>query len=267
MKVKQKSNIFAQLRILKWVFFRDMIETGHVFRRELFDALFWPIKFIILFSYLLPGLGRDTKFGPFILVGAVVTTSIFAIFRQANTVLEDIQYSGVIYYQVNLSVSSLLLFLEKILVFLIRAFTINILVYIVGTALIISEFKGIPISIFKALFILFAINFICGSVSLMASSLKNVRNVYHTNFSPALFTLWDFGCYIYSWETVLGTVPILAYMMVFNPIVYMMEGFRAAVLGQAGFINYWICLLLLLGCGFLIMYIATKKMRARLDCF
>ena len=63
--------------------------------------------------------------------------------------------------------------------------------------------------------------------------------------SRAHFPIAFLGCYQFPWEMAYKAVWPLAIIDLVNPFMYAVEGMRAAVLGQAGFLNYWLCVSML----------------------
>jgi hypothetical protein len=56
-----------------------------------------------------------------------------------------------------------------------------------------------------------------------------------------VYPLWVFGGYQYSYAVLANKNPWFAYISLINPQLYIMEGMRAAILGQEGYLNFWLC--------------------------
>ena len=63
-----------------------------------------------------------------------------------------------------------------------------------------------------------------------------------------------------------GAAPALAYANLANPLLYPMEGMRAAIVGQEGFINYWLCLAAIILCSGILIALSLWLFKKRLDC-
>ena len=89
---------------------------------------------------------------------------------------------------------------------------------------------------------------------------------YEKAWVRVVFPLWFFGGYQFPWVVMHTRLPYLAYLNLLNPITYCLEGFRAAVLGQAGYINFWVCLGMLLLLTLVVAVWGVSKLQKRLDC-
>jgi len=80
-----------------------------------------------------------------------------------------------------------------------------------------------------------------------------------------IFPMWFLGCFQFSWAALYQASPVIAYIDLINPITYISEGTRAAILGQQGSLNFWVCV------GAIIVFIvigwthALLRLKRRLD--
>jgi len=75
-----------------------------------------------------------------------------------------------------------------------------------------------------------------------------------------------FGGYMYSWYAVYHVSPLIGYAHLINPVLYVMEGMRAAVLGQEGYLPFWFSFTALFAFTVVIAWDALRRLRKRLDC-
>lgn len=259
-------NIFnRQLRIAGWLLWRDLIELKDNIKMTFIDGILWPLKSIILFGYIMPGLGLPGNYGGVILVGTIVTVSFFRIFDGVNKILQDSEIYGLFDYQLTLPVSSIYIFSRFILIFALRAMFLGLIVYVAGSVLLVEQFNFIPNSLVKTILLFFLLNFVFASATLLVAGSIKGENIYHSFFAPLLFSAWDFGCYLYSWEILYQTIPLLALLVLFNPITYAMEGFRNAVLGPDTYINFWICAFILIVACTIFSFYGIKKLKKKFD--
>ena len=104
-----------------------------------------------------------------------------------------------------------------------------------------------------------------GTFSLFVVS--TIQNIHHLGKVGIryLFPMWFFSGANYSWHTVFKLSPIFAYITLANPLLYAMEGIHAAVLGQAGYLNYWLCVLMLIMFTIVFGFLGIWKLKKRLD--
>lgn len=260
-------NIFDELKIFKWLFLRDIKVLYLELKSELPDIILWSFKILILFGYFMPTLGLPKDYGAFILFGTLVTVIFFRVFDVVNKIIQDIHYVGIIEYQLILPISSFFIFLKNVFIFVIRSFIISICVYFTGCILLVQNIYDTPSSMVKAFIIILLTSFMFAGLTFLIVSLTKVKNLYFSYFSTILFTLWDFGCYLYSWKVLYLKIPILSYLMLLNPITYAMEGIRAAILSDSIYMNFWLCLIILIFSFVLFSILGFKFFKRRLDCF
>lgn len=261
-KIDFKRQIYILISLLK----RDLIEFKNDIKNNLFDAILWPIKSIILYSYFLPAFGLSGRFGEFIVVGTVIIISFLNIFDFVNRFLRDINEVGYIDYELTLPISSFLIFFKRIILFTLRALVISFTVYTIGVILLKGQFSGVPFSLYKSFIMLLIINLVFGALALLITSITRSKNIFHSFFSTLLFSGSDFGCYAYAWKTLYFKAPLFAYFILINPLTYGMEGMRSAVLGPQNYLNYWICIMLLILAFSTFFTLAIKKLKYKLDC-
>jgi ABC-type polysaccharide/polyol phosphate export permease len=61
------------------------------------------------------------------------------------------------------------------------------------------------------------------------------------------------------------TIPSFAMVNLINPMIYTTEAVRVALLGQKGFINFWLCILAILFFASISLYLGITNLRKRLD--
>ena len=86
-----------------------------------------------------------------------------------------------------------------------------------------------------------------------------------TVWTRFIFPLWFLGGFQFSWQIVYGISKPLSYVMLANPVTYVMEGLRAATLGQAGYIHFWICVGMLCAFSIATGTLAYRGLKKRLD--
>ena len=80
-----------------------------------------------------------------------------------------------------------------------------------------------------------------------------------------VYPLWFLGGFQYSWQVLYDFSPLFAYVSLLNPVLYVMEGTRAAILGQEGSLNFWLCILMLIFFTLLCGWHALKQLKRQLD--
>jgi ABC-2 type transport system permease protein len=85
-------------------------------------------------------------------------------------------------------------------------------------------------------------------------------------WSRVVNPLFMLGGFFYSWGSIYKVSHIFGYVNLLNPLLYAMEGMRAASLGQVGFLPFYVCVLAILGFIALFSMHAVCLLKKRLDC-
>ena len=108
-------------------------------------------------------------------------------------------------------------------------------------------------------------NIFIGFFSIFVASI--VKDMGHINKVGIriLFPMWIFGGGQFPWKTIYSLSPKFAYVVFVNPLLYMSEGIHAAVLGQEGYLPFWICLIALWIFTGAFGWLGIARLKKRLD--
>jgi ABC-type polysaccharide/polyol phosphate export permease len=92
-------------------------------------------------------------------------------------------------------------------------------------------------------------------------TISRMRNIW-TRF---IWPMWMLGCYQFSWAALYVASPQLAYLTLCNPVLYVTEGMRGALLGNPDCLPWELCIAAL--CFFIVLgwRYAYQKMKRLLD--
>lgn len=82
---------------------------------------------------------------------------------------------------------------------------------------------------------------------------------------------WGWQLYViagaqFSWINLYQASRSLAILNLLNPLVYSFEGLRAAIMGQSGYIDFWICSGLTIFFTIITALLSLHAFKKRLDC-
>ena len=250
--------------------FKELLLTDlHILRGTLFDQMFnliiWASTQIIVASYLMPLLGMSSAFSSFMLVGLCASAGLFGIFPNVALMISDFEGDQVFAYYLTLPIPSWMVFFRLIIYYALNYAFLGALVLPVGKLLIWNQFDASTIhwDQFAVMFIL--THFFYGAFTLWIAS--RVRNM--TKMSNAwmrfVYPIWFMGGFQFSWYMLESKWPYLAWLNLFNPMTYIMEGMRGAVLGQTGYLNVWLCACMLTVFTILCSWRGIMRLKQRLD--
>ncbi len=247
--------IRRDLRIFKEEFWGKLIDTSLL----LFTT-------VVIFGYFLPAYGLKTDYGPFLLIGVIAGFGFFEVIGKVGLMIADLEGDRTILYTLTLPIPSWLVFVYIAVSWAILSSIMSILMFPLGKLLLFSKFDLAKINLFKLPLIFIISNLFFGFFALwLVAILKKMSNLSHL-FVRIINPMYSFGGWWYSWAAIYAISPILGYLHLVNPLLYVMEGMRAATLGQEGYLPFWYSLagLTLFTIGF--AWDAIRRLQKRLDC-
>lgn len=252
---------------LWWLLRADFTVISKNFWGSLLDSLIVPTTFIIIGGYILPYLGMPADYGAFMTVSSTMMMAYnITAWRGASPFLADLESDKSITYALTLPISSRLVFVKVALGFALPAALLNLLTLPLGKLLLGSHFDLSHFSIIKFLIMyplaILSFAFFSAALTFWVKNTLEFGRFWLRIGSQLFF----FSGLQFSWAVLFKAWPTLAYIDLFNPLLYAFEGFRTAVLGQEGNINFWACV------GALVLWIAIfniigfKFFKRRLDC-
>ena len=249
----------------------------HLLRRDfrIFKETFWG-KFIdtclmlftsvIIFSYFLPAQGLNAGYGPFVLVGIIAGFGFFDVIGKITTLIIDMEGEKTILHTLSLPLPSWLVFFQIGLSWSLHSLITCALLFPMGKLLLFYQFDLSKINYFKLIPMFLLSNLFFGFFALwLASILKKMSSLQHL-FVRFINPMYMFGAFMYPWQTSYALSPIIGYASLVNPLVYVMEGMRAAMLGQAGSLPFWGSFGILSAFMLFFAWHAICRLLKRLDC-
>jgi ABC-2 type transport system permease protein len=260
-----KINTHFYFNVFKNLLKIDLQSLREAFLDKVINLSIWVTCTIIIMGYIMPLLGLNPDYGVFQLGGLVGSAGLFEVFPSVMNLVVDYEGDRLISYQLTLPVPSWLIFIKIICNYAINAIVLGIIVVPLGKLILWNQFDLTKISIIPFFLVLIITGIFFGVFTLFISSLvKNMATIENV-WMRVLFPLWFFGGFQFSWYVLYQLVPKLAYINLLNPITYIMEGMRATLLGQEGYIHYIYCLVALVFFSILFGVIAIARLKKRLD--
>ncbi len=251
--------------------------VGYLIRRDLrvFKEEFWGkfidlcillVTTILIFSYFLPSYGLSADYGPFILIGAIAGFAFFEVIGKVSIMIADMEGDKTILYTLTLPIPSWLVFVYIGISWSLLSSILSLLLFPLGKLVLFSQFDLGKISLVRLIPIFLLSNLFFGFFALwLTSVLKKMSSLSHL-FVRVVNPMFMFGGYMYSWYAVYHISPLVGYAHLINPVLYVMEGMRAAALGQAGYLPFWFSFTALTIFTLVIGWDALRRLQKRLDC-
>jgi len=253
------------LQTMQHLLHADLKTFKESFFAKTIDLFIWVACTIGVMGYIMPALGLSTDYGNFQLAGSIASAGLFEIFPHVMQMVGDIEGNNTISYQLTLPVPSWLILVKTILYYAICSTVLSIIMLPLGKLVLWNTFSLAHVSLMRFIVMIITSGILYGAITLLlAAWVKNMAGIGHV-WTRCIFPLWFLGGFQFSWATLYGIAPTLAYMDLLNPIIYVMEGFRTALLGQEGNLPFWACVTVVLLMSVGASWWAIVQLKKRLD--
>ncbi len=232
-------NVFKQLLATDFSIFRE------TFKDKIIDLSIWVAITAAIMGYVMPAFGLSADYGSFQLAGLIASAGLFELFSSVMKMVSDFEGDRVIDYHLTLPIPSRLVLCKIMTYYALNAIILSLCVLPMGKLVLWSQFDLTKIAPIKLLIITVTTGIFYGAFTLwLAGMLENMSRI-GSLWMRFIFPLWFLGGFQFSWMVLHKLFPMLAYINLVNPMMYVMEGTRAAVLGQEGYLPFWISVLAL----------------------
>jgi ABC-2 type transport system permease protein len=263
--VKKGIMMSTQLRTFCALVHRDMAVFWPNWKGRFINSLIWSGLMLLVFEYIMPQMGLKGV-GPFMAAGAVASLGFFDVAENAIKFIADLEGNRSISYYLTLPASQSMVFVRLAISNAIQAMSLSIFLLPLYKLILWNSFSFAHFSIGKFILIFVVNNLFFGFFSLYLASVVESMEKVNNMWVRIIYPLWWLGCFQFSWATLNAAVPYISKLSLLNPMTYVMEGMRAAILGQEQFLNFWSCLLAVVIFTILIGLIGIRKLKQRLDC-
>jgi len=260
-----KTTYYHNATIITQLLYRDFYIFRQSFLSKLEMSLYLILVPTFIAKFFLPSMGLH-NFGPFILVGSIVSYGFFMCMNNAMSLIEDVMGSQAIEYELTLPIQQSLIFFKIALSTMLQSLIITLCLVPCGLFFITDSNPFPDLSITKLITILTCASIFYGSFSLILAtfikSMSQVDNVWLRIFFP----IWYLGCFQFPWRTLYNISPEAAYANLLNPMTLIMEAGRSATINSAGSLPFGLCCVMILLYSTISCIIGIYWMRKRLDC-
>ncbi len=260
--VKQSTKIAIQfLR-------RDFYTSGKLFGRYLINTSFLrPLFFVFSFAYIQAHVifpNQTTYMTTLLLIGNAVMVMMTLACNIAMKLLFDCEKKRFINYQLRV-LDPKFIILERLVFITLYAFMLLLPFFPIVKLMLGANFNTLHISWIATFFMLFLGTLCCSAYLLLAlcilPSSKHISSLWMRVNIPLLWIggLWA-PLYIMK-----NSIPWLGFIAQFNPIMYITEGLRSAILGSPQFLSVGVCAIAMLGFTALFTLLSFYFFRKKTD--
>jgi len=247
----------SQGRAFTAVLRRDVYVTWREFPVFLAQVILQPLFLLFVFGKVLGSLGyTQNGYSDLLFPGLLALTAVITGMQSlAFPLVLEFGWTKEIEDRLLAPMATGLVAAEKVLFATLRALTAAIIMIPVGIVVLGSipwRWSGFPLLV--AMLILGSLLGAC--LGLVLGTLvvpQRINIVFSLVFTPLLFT----GCSQYPWPS-LDSLRWFQVITACNPMTYVSEGMRAALVPEVPHIAPWVCVLVLLGSVTALLYVGVR---------
>jgi len=232
---------------------------------KLIDLFIWVVTMVLVTTYLMPSFGLSANYAGFLIASLVASAGLFELYTSVTNLVSDFDGTNITSYYVTLPLPSYAVFIEKMIYYTINTIAIGLPVLPISKLLAWNDFSLSEIQVGKYLLIFLLTNIFYAAATLWVTCRVDGLEQIGSVWMRFVYPLWFLGGFQYSWQVLYDFNPALAYISLINPVLYVMEGTRAATLGQEGSLNFWLCVGMLVLFTGLCGWHALRQLKKQLD--
>lgn len=250
--------------------FSHLVKTHlMVVRQQIVDMIInlyvWTFCTLLTTGYLMQSFGLSSDYGAFMFGGIIGAIGIFEVYGNVTKNVMDFNGDQTISYYLTLPTRPWVVFAAKVCSYMLVGLLLSFCVIPFGAFVLRGSFDMFAISWFKAFIIVTLSNLFLAVFTLFITT--NVKTILKMGnvWIRFIFPLWVLGCYQFSWFVVYEKSAYVAYALLINPVVFIMEGSRSAVIGGNLFLPWSICCGALAFMTVLLSVCTYARLRKQLD--
>lgn len=240
-----------------------------IFKKEFFDKFvnltIWVTLTIFVTGYIMPYFGLSATFGVFQLGGVLAAVGLFELYGSVVEFVSDLQGERVIDYNLTLPIPSWLAIVSKAGYYFIIYFFLSVAILPIGKLTLWNQLDLAQINYFKLFLALIFQNVFFACFTLWASSMIDNMSQMGNVWMRFIFPMWFMGGFQFSWKSVYHVLPVVAWINLLNPMIYITESVRVALLGQADYLNFWLCLMAIFLFSAIFLVMGMSRLKRKLD--
>ncbi len=231
------------------------------------DALVWSASSILVAHHMMPLFGiTNPQYGTFTLIGNLAIWGLLEMLTSVAMFLGDLEGERAITYYTSLPMPTSMVFIEQALASAYRSIASSILIFPLGKLILGNSLQLSDIHWVKFITACILVNLFYGFLTILVTGyIKNLAALTMVR-SRIIFPLWFLGGSQFTWKMLYKVSPKIACASLCNPIVYIMDGMRAAVLAPENYLPFWNCMMMIIFFSIVCGYFGIQKLKQRLDC-
>lgn len=260
------SRISTSLRVFCWLLWADVRFIWKDFFANLLDAVTWPAFLILINGYVVPAIGMPADYGAFTSVSMVVIMGAYNAWAGSMLIAADLAGDQTISYELTLPLPYWMVWIKNGLYLSIKAATFNIAPLFLGKLFLGDAFNLSNFSLFHFIVIYAVASLFFGMFALFSTVIVKTAEGHSRLELRLIGPMFFVNGWAASWAIMYVVSPVFAWAIRCLPWIYAYEGCRAAILGQQGYLNIWLCVYMLIFFIIVITSMSVWLFKRRMDC-
>ena len=197
-------------------------------------------------------------------VGSLLLPLLTLTFTMATTLLYDIEHNRFIDYQITV-LDPALVILERIVFNAFFTFMLMVPFYPLCKVLLGTKFVTMHTSWPLLFVVLFLASFTASAYHIAAMCILPNSSMFIRLWARVSAPLFLLGGFVAPWAVMYEISPVVAYVLLFNPFMYISEGIRQAIVGGPCFFSAMTCVSALMLFCILLCGVALWFFKKRMD--
>jgi len=255
----------SELRVFAMLLYHDVYIFRHVVLGRFINICVWATVNTVIANYVFPELGMPRQFGVFFLAGLFASIGFFELYGKVAELVRDMTGDRPLLYYATLPLSLPLFVLRLVMSGALTSTIVGLVILPVGKLLLGNglDLSAIRWGYLSCMIVLANILYAAAAV-LIATFIHRLENINNVWIRVA-YPVWFMGCYQFSYQALKNALPNVAFINLLNPAVYVVEGVRAALIGQEGFLPIELCCGVVASAAVIFIVASIISLRARLD--
>lgn len=256
----------SYLSVIKEVLKTDFAIFHKNVINKIIDLAIWIVTVTFVSIYLMPAFGvSSNSFGMFMIGSLIASAGLFEVFPEVMNLVSDFEGNQTIMFYTLLPIPTSFVFIRLLLYYALSSLFLAACTIPMLKIFFWYRISFAATNILQLMVIMILTNALYGALTLWTSSMVPSVQKIGSVWMRFIYPLWFLGGFQFPWSALQQEFPKVAIIVLANPLLYVMEGTRAAFSGQEGYLPFWACvgMLLLFIVGF--SWHAIKRLKKRLD--
>lgn len=257
--------LYTYAQCAKTLFITEFLALKSIVFNRCLSIYIWASCQLIVNAYFLPQLGITNAYGLISLAGCLAVTGLMDAFGNIMEFFLDLSTDRITFYYATLPLPGWLMFTVKMTVFFCFYFFYTLMVLPLGKLLLWNELDLLAINWPLLIIAMILGTMFYAALTLFVTSLVRKRADVGNIWRTYIFPLWFLGGFGFTWHVMYKVSPQFAYVQLLNPIIYISELYRHAILQSDNLINPFICCFMILLFTVSSGWIGIKRLKKHYD--